>query len=147
VSTQCRYMQAAYPDLSAEDTCEGFHRHEDRVYNLARAIAAAVHECEPSDEQVAWFLNDADAVVDDFTPTPETWEVVNHGYPGGGARTQLRYAGQRGRVRRPRVRMGASHARQARDVGIVDPQGRGGGVVSTIWKFTTHVGYHWLGLP
>jgi hypothetical protein len=81
VSTQCRYMQAAYPDLSAEDTCEGFHRHEDRVYNLARAIAAAVHECEPSDEQVAWFLNDADAVVDDFTPTPETWEVVNHGYP------------------------------------------------------------------
>lgn len=81
MTDQCRYMQAAYPDLDADDTCFDRHRHEDRIYDLARAIAAAVHECEPTDEQVAWFLNDADAVVDDFTSTPETWEVVNHGYP------------------------------------------------------------------
>lgn len=78
---QCRYMVAAYPDLDAEDTCTDMHRHEQRVYDLARALAAAIHESEPSDEQVAWLLNDADAVVDDFTPTPETWEVVNRGYP------------------------------------------------------------------
>lgn len=81
MAEQCRYMQAAYPELDAEDTCDGFHRHEQRVYDLARAIATAIHECEPTDEQVAWFLNDADAVVDDFDPTPEAWEVVNHGYP------------------------------------------------------------------
>lgn len=80
MSDQCRYMQAAYPELDAEDTCET-HRHEERVYELARAIAAAIHECEPTDEQVGWFLNDADAVVDDFTPTPQAWEVVNHGWP------------------------------------------------------------------
>ena len=80
MTDQCRYMQAAYPDLIAEDTCQE-HRHEERVYDLARAIAAEIHKCDPSDEQVAWFLDDADAVVDDFTPTPETWKVVNHGYP------------------------------------------------------------------
>lgn len=73
-------MAAAYPTLDGDDTCQT-HRHEPRVVGLARVIAGAVHETEPSDEQIAWFLDDADAVVDDFDPTPERWDVVLGGIP------------------------------------------------------------------
>jgi hypothetical protein len=30
----------------------------------------------PSDEQIAWFLEDAAAVVDDFDPTPASWSAT-----------------------------------------------------------------------
>lgn len=73
MSDQCRYMAAAYPTLDAAGTCD-WHRHEPRVFDLARAFAAAVHEtADPTDEQVGWFVDDADAVVDDFDPVPESW--------------------------------------------------------------------------
>jgi hypothetical protein len=69
-------MAAAYPGMEARDTCDPIdHRHDEPTFGLARALAARVHECEPDDEQVAWFLNDAGAVVDDFDPPPAMWDV------------------------------------------------------------------------
>lgn len=76
---QCRYLAAAYPELGWEDTCAE-HRHEERVFSLAVEMARAF-QGDTSDEKVGWFMNDADAVVDDFDPTPESWEVVSLGYP------------------------------------------------------------------
>ena len=85
-------MQAAYPELDAEDTCSQ-HRHDEPTFALARALAVACQGTEaPDDEQVAWFLDDAGAVVDDFefpngprrlcTPRwPSTWTVTSLGEP------------------------------------------------------------------
>lgn len=70
--TKCRYMEAAYPDLGAEDTCTE-HRHDEPTFALARALAVAAQDPNPSDEQIGWLLNDAAAVVDDFDPLPESW--------------------------------------------------------------------------
>lgn len=69
----CRYHRAAYPSLGPE-ACWG-HRDEQRVYDLAVAMARVFQQRDPTDEQVAWFLEDADAVVDDFDPTPAKWRV------------------------------------------------------------------------
>jgi hypothetical protein len=74
---QCYYMAAAYPTLGADDTCHS-HRHEERVVALARAMAVEFQRPDPSDEQIAWFLDDADAVIDDFVPAPEAWEITDH---------------------------------------------------------------------
>jgi hypothetical protein len=74
---QCSYMAAAYPTLDADETCRG-HRHEDRIVALARAMAVEFQRPDPSDEQIAWFLDDADAVIDDFAPAPEAWEITDH---------------------------------------------------------------------
>jgi hypothetical protein len=59
---------------TAED-CEFAHRDDPRVYNLARAMAKVMQSRRPSDEQVAWFLEDANDVVDDFDPPPVEWSV------------------------------------------------------------------------
>lgn len=75
--TKCALMQAAYPDLDADDTCHS-HRHEDRIVELARAMAVEFQRPDPSDEQIAWFLDDADAVIDDFDPAPESWEITDN---------------------------------------------------------------------
>lgn len=69
---QCRYMAAAYPTLGAEDTCTE-HRHDEQTFALARALAVAAQDPNPTDEQIAWLLNDAAAVVDDFAPIPDAW--------------------------------------------------------------------------
>lgn len=71
---QCRYMAAAYPGLSAEESCSN-HRHEPRVFALAEALAKV---CQPdvTDEKVGWFVDDADAIVDDFDPTPSEWKLT-----------------------------------------------------------------------
>jgi hypothetical protein len=70
-------MRAAYPTLTAEDTCEDFHRHEPRVFALAKALARAFQSEPISDEKIAWFLNDADAIVDDFGgPEWDDWTVA-----------------------------------------------------------------------
>jgi hypothetical protein len=74
---QCSYMAAAYPTLDADDTCHS-HRHEDRIVTLARAMAVEFQRPDPSDEQIAWFLDDADAVIDDFVPAPEAWQITDH---------------------------------------------------------------------
>lgn len=85
--TKCKYMDAAYPTLSAEDCCEQMHRHEPRVFDLAKAMAHIFQPSEPSDEKIGWFLDDADADVDDFTPTPESWSV--EGLPGDDERPDI----------------------------------------------------------
>lgn len=72
---KCRYMIAAYPTLDVDDTCGkyGDHRHDEQTFALARAFAVAFQDPEPSDEQIAWFLADAAAIVDDFAPPPTEW--------------------------------------------------------------------------
>lgn len=70
----CRFCLAAYPAV-AHETCQFEHRDDPRVYDLAAGLAA-VFQPEPlTDEQVCWFLADADAIVDDFDPAPERWQV------------------------------------------------------------------------
>jgi hypothetical protein len=69
----CRYCTAAY-HLDAED-CALQHRDEQRVYDLAVAMARVFQQRQPTDEQVGWFVDDAEAVVDDFGPAPEKWRV------------------------------------------------------------------------
>ena len=70
----CRYCLAAYPEIAGE-ICEWEHRNEQRIYDLATAMAAVFQHRPPTDEQIAWFLDDANAVVDDFDPVPEKWRV------------------------------------------------------------------------
>jgi hypothetical protein len=74
----CRFCLAAYPILFEDGdvtACEWEHRDDRRVYDLATAMAAVFQHRPPTDEQVCWFLGDADAVVDDFDPAPERWRV------------------------------------------------------------------------
>ena len=40
-----------------------------------RGAGPVFQQRPPTDEQVGWFLEDADAVVDDFDPAPERWRV------------------------------------------------------------------------
>lgn len=78
MSRPCKYCLAAYPILFEDGettSCEFEHRDEQRVYDLAAALAAVFQRRPPSDEQVQWFLSDADAVVDDFDPQPERWRI------------------------------------------------------------------------
>jgi hypothetical protein len=63
------------PILPSAEDCAVEHRDDPRVYGLARAMAKVMQDRHPSDEQVAWFLADADEVVDDFDPPPEQWRV------------------------------------------------------------------------
>jgi hypothetical protein len=74
----CRYCTAAYPILFEDgDTtaCEWTHRDEQRIYDLATAMARVFQQRNPTDEQVCWFLDDADAVADDFDPVPDKWQI------------------------------------------------------------------------
>ncbi len=77
MSDKCRYMQAAYPDMSADHVCSE-HSHTTDVFALATALAAVFQQDPPSDEQIAWFLNDAQAVVEDYLAhegSPFMWRV------------------------------------------------------------------------
>ena len=74
----CRYCLAAYPILFEDGgtaSCEFEHRDEQRIYDLATALARVFQHREPTDEQVQWFLGAADAIVDDFGPQPERWRI------------------------------------------------------------------------
>ena len=76
MSEQCRYHAAAYPELDARDTCDD-HRDDPRLYDLARAFAVACgHHPEPSDDVIGWFIEDAEAVIDDFSPEMTAWVVT-----------------------------------------------------------------------
>jgi hypothetical protein len=72
----CRYCIAdwAPTEVSAEE-CEMRHRDDPRVYDLARSLAIVLQDRAPSDQQIAWFLADADQVVDGFDPAPTRWKV------------------------------------------------------------------------
>lgn len=75
MAEQCRYMRAAYPTLDGNDTCSE-HRHDERTFSLARAMATAFQQPSPTDEQIGWCLDDAAAVVDDFEPRVHEWTVT-----------------------------------------------------------------------
>ena len=78
MSRPCRYCKAAYPILFEDGdvtSCEWTHRDEQRIYDLATAMARVFQQPSPTDEQVGWFLDDANAVVDDFDPAPEKWRI------------------------------------------------------------------------
>lgn len=51
------------------------HRDDPRVYALAQVMAARMQQRDPTEEQVGWFLADADDVIDDFDPPPDRWHV------------------------------------------------------------------------
>ncbi len=73
---QCRFMAAAYPTLNGVDTCHGFHRHDETTFDLAAALAARFQATTaPTPKQIAWFLNDAQAVIDALVDLPETWHI------------------------------------------------------------------------
>ena len=78
VRRPCRFCLAAYPAV-AHETCQFEHRDDPRIYALAAALAAMFQSGFQSgsvtDEKIGWFLADADAIVDDFDPAPERWEV------------------------------------------------------------------------
>jgi hypothetical protein len=78
MSRPCKYCLAAYPVLFENGdvpSCESGHRDEQRVYALAAAMARIFQPRPNTDEQVGWFLQDADAVVDDFDPPPAKWKL------------------------------------------------------------------------
>jgi hypothetical protein len=67
----CRYCLAAWGDIGLE--CD----HGEREASIARQIAARIHKQEPTDEQVGWFMDDAEqicAVVRDESPIVTRWE-------------------------------------------------------------------------
>ena len=81
-SRPCRYCIAAWEGfapgsgiLPGATDCEWTHRDDPRVYALAAAMAAVFQHRPPTDEQTGWFLDDADAVIDDFDPPPAKWRV------------------------------------------------------------------------
>ena len=87
-SRPCRYCVANWAGMStrggwngtpiipsAED-CEHEYRDDPRVYALAEALARVFQKTRtPTEEQISWFLADADDAVDDFDPAPERWTV------------------------------------------------------------------------
>jgi hypothetical protein len=78
MSRPCKYCLAAYPILfegGDVTACEWEHRDDPRVYALAAAMARVFQPRPVTDEKIGWFLQDADAVVDDFDPVPEKWKV------------------------------------------------------------------------
>jgi len=82
VSRPCHFCIAAwkgygggYKILPNAGDCEATHRDDPRVYTLAAAMAAVFQHRPPTDEQTGWFLDDADAVIDDFDPVPAKWRV------------------------------------------------------------------------
>jgi len=81
MSEQCQFIQAAYPTMADDPMMCAGHRHDPRVFALARAMAEIFQKPEPTDEQIAWFLDDADAIVDDFPPEQEQWAILDGEYP------------------------------------------------------------------
>ncbi len=77
--------------------CEMSHRDDPRVYRLALAMAKVMQQRQPTDEQISWFLEDADEVVDGFDPEPEKWAVrrltMSPGDYGNGIEIRLRING------------------------------------------------------
>jgi len=68
----CRYHIAAYGEIGLG--CAD--RHGDREAEVARQLARRIHETEPTDEQVGWFMDDADGVcqvVPDEHPVVTAW--------------------------------------------------------------------------
>jgi hypothetical protein len=65
------------PILPDAQDCGWTHQHDDPVfYALATKMAAVYCQTRtPTDEQIGWWLDAADAIVDDFKPPPERWRL------------------------------------------------------------------------
>jgi hypothetical protein len=92
----CVAVWAGYAERSGgkaygptETDCEWEHRDDPRVYDLARAMAKVMQDRRPSDEQIGWFLADADEVVDDFGPAPDRWRVRRLSASAGDAEQEI----------------------------------------------------------
>ena len=73
---QCIYMAEAYPTLNGDDTCYGFHDHSESVFGLAYELALRFQgTLWPSKAQTAWFLNDAQAIIDTHPEPDGYWHV------------------------------------------------------------------------
>lgn len=70
----CRYCVAAYK-FDAQDCGFTHTTDEPAFYDLATAMACLFQQRNPSDEQVGWFLEDAENVYRDFSPTPDRWRL------------------------------------------------------------------------
>lgn len=81
MAEQCKYMSSAYPDLTGDDTCAD-HDHTPTVFTIATVLAQVFQGADPSDEKIAWFLNDAQAIHDALGDA-EAWEIENKGYTEG----------------------------------------------------------------
>jgi hypothetical protein len=78
VERPCRFCRAAYGDDA--DLCEFAHKEiSDSLDGLATALARAVNEQDPTDEQVGAFMEDAVIVALDFDPRPARWSVTSLG--------------------------------------------------------------------
>lgn len=72
----CQFCAAAYPNLLDEEMMT--HSADPRMGALARVFAMTFQESdEPTDEQVGWFCQDADAVIDDH-PDATSWTITDH---------------------------------------------------------------------
>ena len=82
----CRYCVANWAEVTGHHgrpplvpepaECEMTHRDDQRVYDLAIAMAKVFQQREPTDAQISYFLADADQVVAHFDPEPgQQWKV------------------------------------------------------------------------
>lgn len=72
----CRFCVANHGEHADAEMCEFAHRDEPAVYELGRRLACLFQgEKNPTDEHVGWFLEDANAIVEDFGERPERWRV------------------------------------------------------------------------
>jgi len=72
----CRYCLAAYPTLGDEEHLT--HSDDPRMGDLARALAVLFQSTDtPTDEQIGWFCQDADAVIEDH-PDATEWVITDH---------------------------------------------------------------------
>ena len=79
---QCIYMAEAYPKLNGDDTCYGFHDHSESVFSLAYGLALRFQgTLWPSKAQAAWFLNDAQAIIDTHPEPDGQWHVSHTTLP------------------------------------------------------------------
>lgn len=83
MTDQCRFMSAAYPVLNGDDTCRGFHRHDEATFALAHQLAERFQDTpQPTDTQVGWFLNDAQAIINALVDRDaDTWHVSTSTLP------------------------------------------------------------------
>lgn len=71
----CRYCEA----IKVPEFCNESH-HNPPVAALARALAEKIHETtQPTDEQVSWFIEDADAVAAQWSADVMV-TVEDHGF-------------------------------------------------------------------
>ncbi|MDI1288691.1 MAG: hypothetical protein PSX37_01910 [bacterium] len=70
----CEFCRAAWPSLTGDDF---FHGDDPRLPDIARALADVAQGPNPTDEQVGWFIDDADAIVGDWPGHPGPWVITD----------------------------------------------------------------------